>query len=69
MNEYENEYDIPAWSPKLVADINHLERIQSLATRSVTAIRSYPTKRGCGVRSLSNSMAELSPHPQLHTTD
>ncbi len=29
-------------SPNLVADINHLERIQSLATRLVTGIRHLP---------------------------
>ncbi len=33
------EYGMPACSPILVADINHLERIQRLATRLVTGIR------------------------------
>ncbi len=36
------EYDMPACSPNLVADINHLERIQRLATRLVTGIRHLP---------------------------
>ncbi len=41
------EYGMPACSPNLVADINHLERIQRLATRMVTGIRHLPTKRDC----------------------
>ncbi len=36
------EYGMPACSPNLVADINHLERIQRLATRLVTAMRHLP---------------------------
>ncbi len=33
------EYGMPASSPNLVADINHLQRIQRLATRLVTGMR------------------------------
>ncbi len=33
------EYGMPACSPNLVADINHLERIQRLAARLVTGMR------------------------------
>ncbi len=33
------EYGMPTCSPNLVADINHLERIQRLATRLVTGMR------------------------------
>ncbi len=33
------EYGMPACSPNLVADINHLVRIQRLATRLVTGMR------------------------------
>ncbi len=33
---------MPACSPNLVADINHLERIQRLATRLVTGTRHLP---------------------------
>ncbi len=33
------EYGMPACSPNLVADINHLERIQRLATRLVVGMR------------------------------
>ncbi len=36
------EYGMPACSPILVADINHLERIQRLATRLVTGMRHLP---------------------------
>ncbi len=36
------ECDIPACSPNLVADINHLERIQTLATRLVTGMCHLP---------------------------
>ncbi len=36
------EYGTPACSPNLVADINHLERIQRLATRLVTGTRHLP---------------------------
>ncbi len=36
------ENGMPACSPNLVADINHLERIQRLATRLVTGIRHLP---------------------------
>ncbi len=36
------EYGMPACSPNLVADINHLERIQRLATRLVTCMRHVP---------------------------
>ncbi len=36
------EYAMPACSPNLVADINHLERIQRLATMLVTGIRQLP---------------------------
>ncbi len=39
------EFGMPACSPNLVADINHLERIQRLATRLVTAPRSTRPKR------------------------
>ncbi len=35
-------YGMPACSPNLVADINHLERIQRLATRLVTGMRHLP---------------------------
>ncbi len=52
-----------------MADIDHLERIQSLSTRSVTGIPPYPTKRSCGGRSSSYPLAELSPHPQLRATN
>ncbi len=38
------EYGIPACSPNLVADINHLER---LATRLVTGIVTSPTEKDC----------------------
>ncbi len=36
------EYGMPACSPNLVADINHLERIQRLATRLVPGMRRLP---------------------------
>ncbi len=36
------EYDMPASSPKLVAGINHLERIQRLATRLMTGMCHLP---------------------------
>ncbi len=36
------EYGMPACSPNLVADINHLERIVSLASRLVTGMRHLP---------------------------
>ncbi len=36
------ECGMPTCSPSLVADINHLERIQSLATRFVTGMRHLP---------------------------
>ncbi len=36
------EYGMPACSPNLVADINHLERIQRLATRLVSGMRYLP---------------------------
>ncbi len=36
------EYGMPASSPNLVADINHLERIQRLATKLVTGMRHLP---------------------------
>ncbi len=36
------EYGTPACSPNLIADINHLERIQRLATRFVTGMRHLP---------------------------
>ncbi len=36
------EYGMPACSPNLVADINHLERIQRLATRLETGMRHLP---------------------------
>ncbi len=36
------EYGMPACSPNLVADINHLERIQRLTTRLVTGMRNLP---------------------------
>ncbi len=36
------EYGIQACSPNLAADINHLERIQRLAIRSVAGIRHLP---------------------------
>ncbi len=36
------EYGMPACLPNLVADINHLERIQRLATRLVTGLRHLP---------------------------
>ncbi len=36
------EYGIPACSPNLVADINHLEQIQRLAIRLVTGMRHLP---------------------------
>ncbi len=36
------EYGMPACSPNLVADINHLERIQRLATSLVTGMRHLP---------------------------
>ncbi len=36
------EYGMSACSPHLVADINHLERIQRLATRLVTGMRHLP---------------------------
>ncbi len=36
------KYGLPACSPNLVADINHLERIQRLATRLVTGMRHLP---------------------------
>ncbi len=36
------EYGMPAGSPNFVADINHLERIQRLATRLVTGMRHLP---------------------------
>ncbi len=35
------EYGMPACSPNLVADINHLERIQRLATRLATGMRHF----------------------------
>ncbi len=39
------EYDMPAYSPNLIADINHLERIQRLATR--LACVTSPRKSDC----------------------
>ncbi len=36
------EYGMPACSPNLVADINHLKRIQRFATRLVTGMRHLP---------------------------
>ncbi len=36
------EYAMPACSPNLVADINHLERIQRFATRLVAGMRHLP---------------------------
>ncbi len=36
------EYGMPACSPSLVADINHLERIQRLGTKLVTGMRHLP---------------------------
>ncbi len=36
------EYGMPACSPNIVADINHLERIQRLATQLVTGMRHAP---------------------------
>ncbi len=36
------EYGMPTCSPNLVADINHLERIQRLATRLVTGMHHLP---------------------------
>ncbi len=36
------QYDMPTCSPNCVADINHLELIQRLATRLVTGIRHLP---------------------------
>ncbi len=36
------EYDMPACSPNLVTDINHLELIQRIATRLVTGMRHLP---------------------------
>ncbi len=36
------EYGMPACSQNLVADINHLERIQRIATRFVTGMRHLP---------------------------
>ncbi len=36
------EYGLPACSPNLVADINHLERIQRLASRLVTGMPHLP---------------------------
>ncbi len=36
------ESGMPARSPNLVADINHLERIERLATRLVTGMRHLP---------------------------
>ncbi len=36
------EYGMPACSPNLVTDINHLEQIQRLATRLVTGMRHLP---------------------------
>ncbi len=36
------EYGMPACSPNLAADINHLELIQILATRLVTGMRHLP---------------------------
>ncbi len=38
------EYGMSACSPSLVADINHLERIQRLVTRLVTGMRHLPYK-------------------------
>ncbi len=36
------EYGMPACSPNLFADINHLEQIQRLATRLITGMRHLP---------------------------
>ncbi len=49
------EYGMPACSPNLVADINHLERIQRLSTRLLTGMRHLPyeeTLQGLGLHSL-----------------
>ncbi len=49
------EYGMPACSPNLVAGINHLERIQRLATRLVTGMRHLPYEvilRRLGLHSL-----------------
>ncbi len=40
------EYGMPACSPKLVAGINHLERIQRYAIRLVTGMRHLPYEEG-----------------------
>ncbi len=44
MDEFESylEYGMPACSSNLVPDINHLERIQRLATRLVSGMRHLP---------------------------
>ncbi len=39
------EYGMPACLPNFVADINHLERIQTLAARLVTGIHSLQWRR------------------------
>ncbi len=39
------KYGMPACSPNLVTDINHLKRNQRLATMLVTAIRHLPIQR------------------------
>ncbi len=36
------EYGMPACSSHLIADMNHLEGIQKLATKSVTGMRHLP---------------------------
>ncbi len=36
------EYGVPTCSPNLVADINHLQRNQRLATRLQTGMRHFP---------------------------
>ncbi len=41
------EYGMPVSLPNLVADINHLERIQRFATRLETGIRHLSTKSDC----------------------
>ncbi len=46
------EYRMPACSPYLAADINHLERIQRLATRVLTGMRYGERLQRLGLHSL-----------------
>ncbi len=61
------EYGMPACLPNLVADVNHLERIQRLATRLVTGMRHLPYEEKLQRLSL-HSLQQRRLRPDLITT-